>query len=208
MKILILCSGGLKAAALCALASRETQAENIHLLLINHQQKAFRKEKEAVQKLAAYYKITYSIICTNNNYSSAQWLSFKLSYYIFYSLMYAHHFNYHLLYYGSSKDDAKFNREASLKYLKQLQTLIKTIQGEKPLIEVEAPFILLNESQILELGESWNTPWYLTWSCEKENSMPCNECVHCKRKNKSIRHAKLSFSRFDKQPPEAAYSKR
>ena len=58
----------------------------------------------------------------------------------------------------------------------------KTIEaGTKPEtnIKILTPLIKLSKKEIVEKGISLNAPLHLTWSCYKNEDIPCGECDSC-----------------------------
>ena len=100
-----------------------------------------------------------------------------------------------LVYYGVSKDDALTHMgERTHEYLTSFQTLLNSIQPTYdvdnfllPKVELEAPVILLNESRIIRLGNTYNIPWNLTWCCEHAFEKHCGVCMSCIRRKYAFR---------------------
>ncbi len=62
MRILVLCSGGLKSAFLVALAKRD--AREVRLLFIAHNQKHLSQEVVAVHSLARHFSCPVIVVAT------------------------------------------------------------------------------------------------------------------------------------------------
>jgi 7-cyano-7-deazaguanine synthase len=58
-------------------------------------------------------------------------------------------------------------------------------------IEIRAPLLNMNKSQIISLGSKLGVPFNLTWSCYRAGKKPCGECDSCHYRAKGFKEAGL-----------------
>ena len=63
--------------------------------------------------------------------------------------------------------------------------------GTKPEtnIKIITPLITLTKKEIVEKGISLNAPFHLTWSCYKNEDIPCGECDSCALRSRGLQQA-------------------
>lgn len=64
-----------------------------------------------------------------------------------------------------------------------------TERGVRDGVEVLAPLMRLNKSQIVQLGARLHVPFELTWSCYAGGDRPCGHCDSCKLRAKGFAEA-------------------
>ncbi len=65
-------------------------------------------------------------------------------------------------------------------------------------VAVETPLIDLPRDEIIRLGMRFNTPFDLTWSCDRRDDVPCGVCRGCMSRAKAFAAANLA------DPPKTA----
>ena len=67
------------------------------------------------------------------------------------------------------------------------------IEGTKPNtnISIHTPLIHLSKKEIILLGQKLNAPLELTWSCYKEENIPCGTCDSCALRTRGFEQAKI-----------------
>ena len=58
-------------------------------------------------------------------------------------------------------------------------------------IEIQAPLLNKNKSQIISLGRKLGVPFNLTWSCYQAGKRPCGKCDSCYYRAKGFKEAGL-----------------
>ena len=83
------------------------------------------------------------------------------------------------IYYGAHSDDAAGNAypDCSEAFNKAMNTAIYEGSGKQ--LEIVAPFISLNKSQVVKKGLEIGVPYELTWSCYEGHDKACGRCGTC-----------------------------
>ncbi len=56
-------------------------------------------------------------------------------------------------------------------------------------LTVEAPFVNVNKSDIVKLGNELGVPYHLTWSCYKGGPIHCGTCSSCRERKRAFLEA-------------------
>jgi 7-cyano-7-deazaguanine synthase len=77
-------------------------------------------------------------------------------------------------------------------YYEAFNELIRA--GTKPETEIEvvAPLIQMKKAEIVGLGIELEAPLHLTWSCYKNDDVPCGECDSCALREKGFKEAGIA----------------
>ena len=83
------------------------------------------------------------------------------------------------IYYGAHSDDAAGNAypDCSEAFNKAMNTALYEGSGKQ--LEIVAPFISLNKSQVVKKGLEIGVPYELTWSCYEGHEKACGKCGTC-----------------------------
>ena len=83
------------------------------------------------------------------------------------------------IFYGAHSDDAAGNAypDCSEAFNKAMNTAIYEGSGKQ--LEIVAPFISLNKSQVVKKGLEIGVPYELTWSCYEGHEKACGKCGTC-----------------------------
>jgi hypothetical protein len=174
-------NGGLKDAFLAALAGREGEAV-LYFLIRKHED--FLK-LDKVMKLATALNlplITHSLVQS----PLCKEVLLQMLYLVLHALPIAKREQCKCIYHGLSKDDDPRVVPVLDAFTKQLGDLI--VLGQ-PLyngkgfwlgsVEIETPLRRLDRARVVRLGNEWNIPWELTWSCNKNAVVHCGTCPGC-----------------------------
>jgi 7-cyano-7-deazaguanine synthase len=215
MKALVLFSGGVDSTTCLAMAIQEFGKENVISLSIFYGQK-HEKEMEAADKIISYYGIQSLTLDLSNVFalSNCSLLSHsnqdipKQSYlkqlegtqgnpvstYVPYrnglflssAASVALSKDCDVIYYGAHLDDAAGNAypDCSAAFVEGMQKAIYEGSGQR--LELKAPFITLNKTQIIARGLLLSVPYELTWSCYEGQEIPCGKCGTCIDRQKAF----------------------
>lgn len=207
-KALVLFSGGLDSTTCLAIAVSIRGHENVIALSLSYGQK-HDKEIECARKLAEYYEVEHleydvskifeSSDCSllkkndvdipNGSYfeqlskkegeSVSTYVPFRNGLFISIAASIALSKNCDIIYYGSHKDDAAGDAypDCSETFNYYISRAIYEGTGKK--VEVYAPFINKNKSDIVAEGLRLKVPYKMTWSCYNGGDKPCGKCGTC-----------------------------
>lgn len=83
------------------------------------------------------------------------------------------------IYIGAHADDAAGSAYAdcSEEFVRHMRNAIKV--GTYGKVNVVAPLVSMNKSEVVKTGLQLNVPYALTWSCYEGGDVPCGECGTC-----------------------------
>ena len=83
------------------------------------------------------------------------------------------------IYYGAHADDATGNAypDCSVTFVDAINKAI--YEGSGNAVNIIAPFISCNKSEIVKKGLELGVPYRLTWSCYNGGEKPCGKCGTC-----------------------------
>jgi 7-cyano-7-deazaguanine synthase len=204
-KVLVLLSGGVDSST--ALAKALADGFEVITLSVSYGQKHI-KELEAAKKIAAYYKIPLKTIDLNAVFADSDcsllsgaeaeiplesyaaqiektgglspvstYVPFRNGLFISAAAAVAISNSCEAVIYGAHADDSAGNAypDCSPEFYAAMNEALKTGGN----ITLEAPFINMNKTQIVELGFKLGVPYDLTWSCYYGKDEPCGKCGTC-----------------------------
>lgn len=184
MKRLVLFNGGLKSTFLAALAGREGEAVLCYLIL--NPGDFYRLDK--IEKLAIALGLpllTYSLVQA----PACKEVLLRMLYLVLHVLSTAKEQQCKCIYHGLSKDDDQRVvpvLDAFVKQLSDLVTLAQPLYDGKGIwlgnVAVETPLRRLDRGRVIRLGNEWDIPWELTWSCSQNELVHCGDCPSCIRR--------------------------
>ena len=63
--------------------------------------------------------------------------------------------------------------------------------GNDRLIEILAPFLQIDKSEIIRRGHKFGVPYSLTWSCYKGGKVHCGVCSSCRERKRAFKEANV-----------------
>jgi 7-cyano-7-deazaguanine synthase len=204
-KVLVLLSGGVDSST--ALAKAIADGCEVIALSVSYGQKHI-KELEAAEKIADYYKIPLKTIDLNAVFADSDcsllsgstekiplesyakqiektggkapvstYVPFRNGLFISAAAAVAISNSCEAVIYGAHADDSAGNAypDCSPEFFNAMNEALKTGGN----ITLEAPFIKMNKTQIVELGLKLKVPYDLTWSCYYGGETPCGQCGTC-----------------------------
>jgi 7-cyano-7-deazaguanine synthase len=93
---------------------------------------------------------------------------------------------------GIVEEDAAGYPDCRRSYLAAMNEVIR--QGTRPEteIEVEAPLIGMTKTEIVRRGAELKAPFELTWSCYRQEDVPCGDCLSCELRRKAFAEAAVA----------------
>ena len=208
MKALVLVSGGLDSTTCLALAVKEYGNENVVGLSIFYGQR-HDKEIKAADAVCDYYKVEHITLdlstmfqfsdCSLLQHSDGEipeesyaeqlektdgkpvstYVPFRNGLFLSSAAAIALSKGCSKIYYGAHADDAAGNAypDCSQAFNNAMNTAIYEGSGKQ--LEIEAPFIKYNKSDVVKLGLELSVPYELTWSCYEGHEKACGKCGTC-----------------------------
>ena len=208
MKALVLVSGGVDSTTCLGIAVKEYGHENVVGLSIFYGQR-HDKEIKAADAVCDFYKVEHITLdlstmfqfsdCTLLQHSDGEipeesyaeqlsktegkpvstYVPFRNGLFLSSASAIALSKGCSKIYYGAHSDDAAGNAypDCSEAFNKAMNTAIYEGSGKQ--LEIVAPFISLNKSQVVKKGLEIGVPYELTWSCYEGHEKACGKCGTC-----------------------------
>ncbi|PHU36057.1 7-cyano-7-deazaguanine synthase QueC [Pseudobutyrivibrio ruminis] len=208
MKALVLVSGGVDSTTCLGMAVKEYGHENVVGLSIFYGQR-HDKEIKAADAVCDFYKVEHITLdlstmfqfsdCTLLQHSDGEipeesyaeqlsktdgkpvstYVPFRNGLFLSSASAIALSKGCSKIFYGAHSDDAAGNAypDCSEAFNKAMNTAIYEGSGKQ--LEIVAPFISLNKSQVVKKGLEIGVPYELTWSCYEGHEKACGKCGTC-----------------------------
>lgn len=208
MKALVLVSGGVDSTTCLGMAVKEYGHENVVGLSIFYGQR-HDKEIKAADAVCDFYKVEHITLdlstmfqfsdCTLLQHSDGEipeesyaeqlsktdgkpvstYVPFRNGLFLSSASAIALSKGCSKIFYGAHSDDAAGNAypDCSEAFNKAMNTAIYEGSGKQ--LEIVAPFISLNKSQVVKKGLEIGVPYELTWSCYEGHDKACGKCGTC-----------------------------
>lgn len=208
-KALVLSSGGVDSTTLLALACSEYGNENVVALSVFYGQK-HKKELEAAEKTAAYYKTEHILMdlspvfkfsdCSllaasgreipkesyadqlkeTNGAPVSTYVPFRNGLFLSAAASAALSKDCSVLMYGAHADDAAGNAYPDCS-TEFVNAMDSAISlGSGGMLSVKAPFAGKSKTEVVAIGKGLGVPYELTWSCYEGGDVPCRTCATCR----------------------------
>jgi len=83
------------------------------------------------------------------------------------------------IYVGAVEEDSSGYPDCRRSFFDAFERTIDTGTKNGTQIKIITPLINLSKKEIVEKGIALNAPLYFTWSCYKNEDVPCGECDSC-----------------------------
>jgi len=90
---------------------------------------------------------------------------------------------------GIVEEDAAGYPDCRRSYLKALNEVVRLGTRTGSRLRVEAPLVGLCKADIVRLGLKLGAPFELTWSCYRQEDVPCRDCLSCALRARAFREA-------------------
>jgi len=83
------------------------------------------------------------------------------------------------IYVGAVEEDSSGYPDCRRSFFDAFEQTIDTGTKPETQIKIITPLITLSKKEIVEKGIELKAPLHLTWSCYKNENVPCGECDSC-----------------------------
>lgn len=211
-KAIILLSGGLDSVVSMAKAMEEVDVKSA--LFFDYGQKAFDRELKASSAVAKFYNADYKVIKldwlrdistsslnTNENIpqlnkydldneeitkqsASSVWVPNRNALFINIAAAIAEANNYSKIILGANIEEGATFKDNTIEFINAVNNTLKYSVNTD--IEVIAPLINKNKTEIVEVGIKLNVPFELIFSCYHNSEKHCGLCESCLRLKRAL----------------------
>ena len=200
-KSIVLVSGGMDSCVTSAIAKNEN--EEIAFLHANYGQRTEKRELQAFHEIAEYYNVDKKLILDfthlskiggssltdfdievtnadlNNSEIPSSYVPFRNANILSAAVSWAEVLNANAIYIGAVEEDSSGYPDCRRSFYDAFEKTIE--EGTKPdtNIKIITPLINMSKKEIIEKGFQMNAPLDLSWSCYKNNEVPCEQCDSC-----------------------------
>lgn len=216
MKALVLFSGGVDSTTCLAMAVKEYGAAEVTALSVTYGQK-HKKEIEAAEKIAAYYKVALkkldlSVIfegsgCSllessaedipKESYSDqlkktdggpvSTYVPFRNGLFLASAASIAITNGCDVVFYGIHSDDSAGNAYPDCSAAFNEAMEKAVFLGSGEKVRIKAPFVGMTKAAVVKKGLELGVPYELTWSCYEGGEKPCGVCGTCRDRESAFR---------------------
>ena len=211
-KSIILLSGGLDSVVSLALAKEKFNIKTA--LFFNYGQHSLLNELNSVNNITNFYNIelkqlnidwikdiSHSAITSNSKMpeisenelndknisqksANAVWIPNRNALFINIAACYAEAENFSHIIIGANNEEAKTFKDNSKEFIDAINISLKnsTINN----VQVIAPLIEMDKSEIVKIGLQYNIPFELIFSCYTNTEKHCGKCESCLRLNRAL----------------------
>jgi len=205
---IVLLSGGMDSCVCTAIAVERHGAANIALLHAMYGQRTEKRERQAFDAIADFYRIQNRLVVklehfraiggsalTDNRIEVPEnelgaagpgessipvtYVPFRNAHFLSVGVSWAEAIGAGAIYIGAVAEDSSGYPDCRPEYYRVFQELIRV--GTKPETEIEmvTPVITLKKSEIIRRGRELGAPLHLTWSCYQGETAACGKCDSC-----------------------------
>ncbi|MBA2340953.1 MAG: 7-cyano-7-deazaguanine synthase QueC [Pyrinomonadaceae bacterium] len=209
-----LVSGGMDSCVTAAMAREEN--ERLAFLHVSYGQRTARREREAFEQLAGYYKVSERLVVSleslariggssltdegiavteadlSNSTVPTSYVPFRNSHLLATAVSWAEVLKANRIYIGAVAEDSSGYPDCRPEFYEAFQLAINTGTRPETSIEIRTPIISLRKSEIVRRGIELSAPLELTWSCYKEEEKACGRCDSCALRLRAFSEAGIS----------------
>ena len=200
-KAVILVSGGMDSCVTAAIAIKD--GYQLAFLHINYGQRTGYRELKAFNKIAGHYQVDQKLVVdiyhlseigasclTDENIEvpdydlesddiPISYVPFRNANILAAATSWVEVLGAKAIYVGAVEEDSSGYPDCRRSFFDAFEHTIDT--GTKPgtQIKIITPLIHLSKKEIVEKGIALDAPLHLTWSCYKNEDVPCGECDSC-----------------------------
>jgi 7-cyano-7-deazaguanine synthase len=209
-KAVVLVSGGMDSCVTAGIVN--SLGYELNFLHINYGQRTEKRELEAFKRIAEYYQVKnklvvdisylkqiggssltdYNIDIEKGDISRqgipSTYVPFRNGNILAIAVSWAEVLRATKVFIGAVEEDSSGYPDCRKSFYEAFNGLLKVGVAYTSLT-VETPLIDMTKKEIVSLGTKLGVPFYLTWSCYKNEDLACGECDSCLLRLKGFREA-------------------
>ena len=201
MKAIILVSGGMDSCITATAA--KSDGYDLSFLHMNYGQRTEKRELKAFHDIADYYMVDERFVVDichlstiggscltdknieipdanlDNSDIPISYVPFRNANILSAAVSWAEVIKAIAIFVGAVEEDSSGYPDCRRSFFDIFEKVIDTGTKPETNIKIITPLITLTKKEIVEKGISLNAPLHLTWSCYKNEDIPCGECDSC-----------------------------
>ena len=211
MKAIILVSGGMDSCV--TVASAKADGYDPLLLHLNYGQRTEKRELKAFHDIADHYMIEERLVVDISHLSviggscltdknieipdanldnlniPVSYVPFRNANILSVAVSWAEVIKATSIYIGAVEEDSSGYPDCRRSFFNTFEKVIDAGTKPETNIKIITPLITLTKKEIVEKGISLNAPLHLTWSCYKNEDIPCGKCDSCALRARGFQQA-------------------
>ena len=210
-KAVILVSGGMDSCVTASCAKQDNC--ELNFLHINYGQKTESRELLSFNQISDFFNVKEKLVVNmkyfidiggscltdkkidvpdgdlNNNEIPVSYVPFRNANILSIATSWAEVINAETIYIGAVEEDSSGYPDCRRSFYDSFEKTIA--EGTRPdtLIKIKSPLINLSKKEIVLKGLKLNSPLELTWSCYKNEDIPCEKCDSCLLRQRGFKQA-------------------
>ena len=213
MKAIILVSGGMDSCV--TVASAKADGFGLSLLHMNYGQRTEKRELKAFYDIADHYMIDEKLVIDISHLSAigsscltdkninvpdanldnsdipVSYVPFRNANILSAAVSWGEIIKATAIYVGAVEEDSSGYPDCRRSFFDAFEEIINAGTKPETNIKIKTPLITLTKKEIVKKGISLNAPLHLTWSCYKNEDIPCGECDSCALRTRGFLQAGL-----------------
>ena len=201
MKAIILVSGGMDSCV--TVASAKADGYDLSFLHMNYGQRTEKRELKAFHDIADYYMVDERLVVDichlstiggscltdknieipganlDNSDIPISYVPFRNANILSAAVSWAEVIKAIAIFVGAVEEDSSGYPDCRRSFFDAFEKVIDAGTKPKTNIKIITPLITLTKKEIVEKGIYLIAPLHLTWSCYKNEDIPCGECDSC-----------------------------
>ena len=211
MKTIILVSGGMDSCVTATVAKAD--GYDLSFLHMNYGQRTEKRELKAFHDIADYYMVDERLVVDichlstiggscltdknieipdanlDNSDIPISYVPFRNANILSAAVSWAEVIKAIAIFVGAVEEDSSGYPDCRRSFFDAFEKVIDAGTKPETNIKIITPLITLTKKEIVEKGISLNAPLHLTWSCYKNEDIPCGECDSCALRARGFKQA-------------------
>ena len=210
-KAVVLVSGGMDSCVTAAIASKEN--ERLAFLHVNYGQRTEARELQAFNDIKSFYNVSDDLVVDmkhlnkiggssltdmsipvsdadlDNDDIPTSYVPFRNANILSAAVSWAEVIDADSIYIGAVEEDSSGYPDCRRSFYDAFEKTINEGTKPKTQIKIITPLITLSKKEIILQGIELNAPLNLSWSCYKNEDVPCGECDSCAIRARGFKNA-------------------